>query len=291
MNSFESKKQLKFIFTLGVNKFGSSKNDVIIIQDLRASVEVDKAGGVSMSMCAIKIFGVSQSDMNAITTTWWMPSFKVRSQVEVFAIDGGVESMVFAGDIQQAQGEYQGAPDVFLSVIAFSVITAQVNAVTPLSIKGGTNVDAVFRRIAEELKLTYESVGISNAVLTDLYEAGDIISQSRAIAAAANVDLKIDNKTLVVTAKDTPRKYSAAVISKETGLIGYPIFEANGVIFRSLYNPAIIFGGPVVLKSSLPNADGAWVVNSVSYSLESEMPGGSWFCFVRCNFNGDAITK
>lgn len=45
--SFENKKALRFVITLGTGKFGSSNNDQIILQGFRASVDIDKAGGVN----------------------------------------------------------------------------------------------------------------------------------------------------------------------------------------------------------------------------------------------------
>ena len=44
MQSFDNKKQLKFLITLGTGLFGSSKNNVITLQGYRAVVEIDKAG-------------------------------------------------------------------------------------------------------------------------------------------------------------------------------------------------------------------------------------------------------
>ena len=48
MPSFENKKALRFVITLGTGKFGSSNNDTITLQGFRASADIDKAGGMMM---------------------------------------------------------------------------------------------------------------------------------------------------------------------------------------------------------------------------------------------------
>jgi hypothetical protein len=62
--SFQNKKALRFIITLGTGKFGSSNNNQITLQGFRATVDIDKAGGTQMGTLKAQIFGVSQSDMN-----------------------------------------------------------------------------------------------------------------------------------------------------------------------------------------------------------------------------------
>ena len=65
--SFDAKKQLRFVITLGTSTFDAAgKYDQIVLQGFRASVDIDKAGGVQMGTLRAKIYGVSQSDMN----TW-----------------------------------------------------------------------------------------------------------------------------------------------------------------------------------------------------------------------------
>jgi len=104
-----NKKQLKIVVTLGTKKFGSSDHDQIILQGFRASVSIDKAGGVQMGTLRAKIYGVKQQDMNSITTLQWKPGTMIPNTVEVFAIDGtATPSRVFAGNIVNAWADYQG---------------------------------------------------------------------------------------------------------------------------------------------------------------------------------------
>lgn len=290
MTSFANKKRLRFIITLGVNKFGSSNDNVIIIEGMRATAEVDKVGGLQLSSLSARIYGVSESDMKAITVLRWTPNYLIKSQIEVYAIDGRQESLVFAGDIVTAQADYQSMPDVFLSIQAAGQYNAMLQAVDPISLKGGAPVSVVMEKIAQELGLSFQSHGV-DGVLIDPYYDGDLINRARRIAQDADIELVIDDKTLTILPRNSSIPGLEPLISPSTGLVGYPIFDGTGVVFRCLYNPAIVFKGAVQLETSAPNASGRWIVDSVGAFLESEKPGGAWFSYVRGSLHGQAFTK
>ena len=83
MPSFENKKALRFVITLGTGKFGSSNNDTITLQGFRASADIDKAGGMMMGTLRAKIYGVKQADMNSVTTLQWKPGTLIPNTVVV----------------------------------------------------------------------------------------------------------------------------------------------------------------------------------------------------------------
>lgn len=105
MSSFDNTKQLKFIITLGNGNFGGAGNQ-ITLQGFRASVSIDKAGGLQMGTLRAKIWGVDQSNMNACVAYPLQPSKLtgpvVYNTIQVFAIDGTQETLVFTGNITHA---------------------------------------------------------------------------------------------------------------------------------------------------------------------------------------------
>ena len=131
MPSFDSKKQLRFVITLGTGKFGSSNNDTITLQGFRAIADIDKAGGMMMGTLRAKVFGVKQVDMNSVTTLQWKPGTLIPNTVEVFAIDGTAETLVFAGNIVNAWADYQSMPDVYLHIQAQSAFFNALKAIPP----------------------------------------------------------------------------------------------------------------------------------------------------------------
>jgi len=281
-----NKKRLKFIITLGTGKFGSSENDQITLEGYRAIADIDKAGGMMMGTLRARIYGVSQDDMNSITTLQWKPQSIIPNTVEVYADD----TLVFAGNIVNAWGDYQTMPDVYLRLQAQSAFINQLKPVSPRSFQGSIDVAKVMGQIAKDLGYSFENNGVEVS-LTDVYLANTGIEQAKELAHAANIDLYLDDKTLAITPANSPRGELIPEISAESGLIGYPTFDGIGVNFQTLFNPSISFGGRIKLETDIKQAKGEWIVTSIGHRLESEKPGGAWLSNVRGNANGLAISK
>lgn len=289
MSSFNFKKQLRFVITLGTGKFGSSENDTITLEGYRAIADIDKAGGVQMSTLRAKIYGVRQVDMSSATTLQWRPGTFIPNTVEVYAIDGSVETLVFAGNIINAWGDYGSMPDVYLHIQAQSAYFNQLKAVGPRSFKGTVDVASVMAQIARNMGYTFENNGVTTK-LSDLYLANTDLEQAKELARAAGCDLYLDDKILAITPPNVARKTLIQNISRESGLVGYPTFDGVGVNFTSLFNPAVLFGGSIKLETDIQQAAGEWIVTSVAHRLESEKPGGAWFSSIRGNASGLAVT-
>lgn len=288
MPSFDNKKQLRFVVTLGTGKFGSSNNDTITLQGFRATADIDKAGGMMMGTLRAKIYGVKQADMNSVTTLQWKTGTLIPNTVEVYAIDGPAETLVFAGNIVNAWADYQSMPDVFLHIQAQSAFFNTLKAIPPRSFKGGVDVASVMAQIARDLGYTFENNGVTTR-LVDVYLPNTGMEQAKDLARAAGCDLYLDDKILAITPPNVPRKVIIPLISLASGLVGYPTFDGVGVNFQTLFNPAITFGGSIKLETDVQQAAGEWVVTSVGHRLESEKPGGAWFSNVRGNQNGLAV--
>lgn len=279
-NSFENKKALRFVITLGTGKFDEAGNNQIILEGFQATFNVDKAGGVQMSTLRAKIYGVSASNMATITTLHWRTGDWEPNTVVVYAIDGLVETQVFAGNIVTAWGDYSSPPDVYLHIQAQAGYYAQIKAIPPRSFKGGVDVATVMRQIAFDCGLDFEDNAVQ-VQLVDVYLTGSGLEQARELAKAAGIDIYIDDKTLAITPRNVPRGGLMALISPSTGLVGYPAVDTVGVTFQTLFNPSVQFGGRVQLVTDIPQAAGEWVVASMAYHLESEKPGGAWFATIR----------
>lgn len=288
--SFQNKKQLRYVITLGTGTFGSSKNNQIILEGFRSSTTIDKAGGMQMSTLRAQIYGVAQKDMNSVTTLQWKPKSLIANTIEVYAIDGDAITLVFAGNIVNAWGDYNAAPDVFLHVQAQAGFYNQLRAVPPLSFKGQSDVAVVMKQLAEKMGYVFENNGV-NVQLTDLYLPNTGLEQARELANIAKIDMYVDDKILAITPRYSPRAGKAPLISKDSGMIGYPTFDGIGVNFTVLYNPTILFGGLILVESTILQANGQWVVTSLNHKLESEKPGGSWFTSIRGTINGLAVLR
>jgi hypothetical protein len=275
--SFANKKALRFVITLATGKFGSADNNQITLQGFRAAAEIENAGGMQMSTLKARIYGVTQADMNAATTLIWKPGSTMRNSVAVYAIDGATETMVFAGNIINAWGDYQNMPDVSLYIQAAASYDALITAAPARSFKGSIPVATAMEGLAKDMGLAFENNGVTGNI-TDMYLCYTLLQQVRDLAHMAGIDYYIANGTLAIAPKGQARMMSGIpIISPETGLIGYPTFNGYGVNFEALFNPDVLFGGAIKLVTDLTQAAGQWAVYSLNYRLESEKPGGAWF--------------
>ena len=290
MTSFNNKKGLRFVIRLGTGKFGSSNNNTVTLEGFRASVDIDKAGGMMMGTLKAKIYGVKQADMNSITTLQWKPQTWIPNTIEVFAIDGAAETLIFAGNIVNAWADYQGMPDVFLHIQAQAAFFNALKAIPPRGFKGPADVASVMGQIAVDLGYTFENNGVTTQ-LNDLYLPNTGLEQAKDLARAAGCDLYLDDKILAITPPNVPRKTLVPLISPSSGLIGYPTFDGVGVNFQVMFNPGVTFGGKIKLETDVKQAAGEWIVTSVAYQLESEKPGGVWRATIRGNANGLAVVR
>lgn len=291
MTSFSAKKRLKFIITIGSSSFNETGDNQIVLDGLRASIEVNKAGWHQMGTLRARIYGMSQYDMNAATRLQWKPQQAVPNTVQVFAIEGDVETLIYAGNVVNAWGDYQSMPDVFFNIQAQTVYFDQLKAVPGKSFNGAVDVVAVFAQLAKDMGLEFENGGVSGVKINNLHLSNTALEQAKELAQMANLMLFVDDRTLAICPLNTPRGNIAPIVSPQTGLIGYPTFDGVGLNVQTLFNRAVMFGGAIEVASDLPQAAGLWIVTSVSHRLESEKPGGAWFSTIRANANGLAITR
>lgn len=289
--SYQNKKALRFVITLGTGKFGSSNNNQITLQGYRAIVDIDKAGGMMMGTLRAQIFGVSQSDMNSITTLQWKPKAFIPNTVQVFAIDGNQETLVFSGNIVNAWGNYQTMPNVFLMIQAQAAYFNQLQAVAPTSFKGAIDVVAAMSQLASNMGLTFENNGVSGISLQNQYLPNTYLEQAKTLAQAAGIWLYVDGEILAITPENQPRKKPIPLISPATGMKGYPTFDGIGVNFETLFNPSLVFGGQVQIETDIPQAAGVWITTTIAYKLESEKPDGNWLAMVRGTKTGLAVVS
>jgi hypothetical protein len=279
--SFDNPKELRFVITLGAGSFGSSNANTITLQGYRAIVDIDKAGGMLMGTLRAQIYGVSQADMNAIATYKYYKKGASPNAVQVFAIDGVQESLIFSGNIVNAWGDYNAQPDVFLMIQSQAAYFAQINPAAPTSYKGGIDAVSAMQQLATNMGLTFENNGVSGIQLANQYLPNTTLEQAKTLAAAAGIWLYVDIGVLAIAPVNGVRLGVTPIVSPETGLNGYPTFDGVGVNFKSFFNPAIRFGGSVQIQSSIQVATGTWIAVSISLRLESEKKDGAWFMTVR----------
>ena len=65
-------------------------------------------------------------------------------------------------------------------------------------------------------------------------------------------------------------------------MVAYPELFSAQLIVKSLFNPQIIPGGKITVQSEITPANGTWIINTLTYELESTTPHGKWFETMEC---------
>lgn len=273
-----TKKILELTITLGSGTFGENVGDTVTLSGFRMTADVMNPGGDSMGMCQIRVFGLSESVMNKLTTIGAV-NWAIKAKNGVLLAAGDVEGMsnVFVGTIFDAWADYNAAPDVAFNIIAYSGLVAALKPVGATSYKGPTDVAAIMQDIASsEMGISFDNNGV-DVKLSSPYLSGTALAKVRQIAQAANIEWDIDNNTLVIWPSNKPRQGTVPLISPDTGMVGYPTLSSKGMTVRMLFNPKVKFGQDIEVQSTIPMACGTWRTFSLAHNLSSEMDGGPWF--------------
>ncbi|EHM02023.1 hypothetical protein HMPREF9946_01541 [Acetobacteraceae bacterium AT-5844] len=281
------KRRLRVSVTLGryVNQNGTvtpafveSGKDTVIFDGLRASAVINRPGGDFMTALHLRVFGMPESLMNQISTLGALPMAGRNNTVIVEAGDDAAGmSVAFTGTIINAWANMNDEPQVSFEIIAHTGGYDAVNTAPVTSYNGSVAAATVIEGIAKAMVRAFLNQGV-NATLVNPYYPGTLIDQLHACAREAGIFFEDDGKLITIWPRDGyAAKDDALIVSKATGLIGYPAFTANGIIARCLYRPEMRLGSKVSVVSSLTPASGQFRIFSISHVLEAEIPDGQWF--------------
>ncbi len=274
-------KTIRTAITMGEGTF-DSKNNTVIIEGLATSVRCEKAGGQDKSKCSIDITGLDLKKMEQLTTLAFLPLTTKKNVVSVLAGEQGQAlSLVFKGEIETAYGDFNFVPDIVFKVNAITGSYPDQIASAPISVNGTASIEGMFGQFAVDAGYTLQNDGVTGSIQDTIFN-GSPIEKIKKLAKQVNCEFLIDDDTLIIFPKGGKRSGNTPLITKDTGLIGYPNFNNDGVQFKSLYNPAIRIGGLVQVQSIVPKATGIWKVTKLGHSLDAySKRGTNWFTEVQ----------
>lgn len=311
-----TEKAIDITIRLGTGTFGQTGKNTVKLSNLRMIVSVLKAGYPSMDTATARVYGVTQSVMNSVSTLGIpLTMYRAGNAMLIEAGDkGGAMFTVFNGYLGQAYQNFDDAPETCLELVGWA---GQAEAITPteaVSYSGSVDVATIMSNIAKKQGWNFENNGVKIQV-SNPYLWGTAIQQVHDLARTANIEAYLDSGKSPIVLAIWPRYQTRGgtkpLISPQSGLIGYPKFQSSGMSFRCLFNPNIQFGSQIIMQSStgstartvtpgdvsqanasgtnLPpttntgGPNGEWyVISPLSYDLSAQMPGGPWFCEVNC---------
>lgn len=274
--------------------FAGRGGSAITISGARTVVRAENAGSPSSPAARISIFGLRQELMNQLQTLGPQYDQVLANSITVTAGDAdGTMSTVHSGTIMNAYADYNAAPNV---PMIFMSQTNGKDAVVPADateFTGTIDVATAMAGFAKQMSLGFENNGIQIKLPSQTFR-GSLWQQVQALATAAHIEVANVNGNLCIWpfAGYRTSQSDVPVISKETGMIGYPTFwQQDGMIVRTLFNPKINYGALVEIKTSIGliggkdlTKGGRYVVQKLDLALDSLQPNGLWeaslYCYV-----------
>lgn len=265
--------------------FGPSRSNTTTIQGRRVSATIANVGIVSRAMASIQIFGMTQSDMNALSSQAQF-NYYSQNQVTVTILAGDLVngmSIAFEGNLTSALADYSDMPNISFNIIAVQLYNTAIDQAPAMSFPGAASIGTICQQIANQMGLTLENNGCT-AVLSNQVLNGSTLDKLRTATQAAGVLYIIENGTLAIWPNGSYRtsQTNTPTVSPANGMVGYPQSTSIGVNFRSLYNSKLKYGSMITMQSSIQPACGQWVIYNLTHILESIKPGGSWFTDAQC---------
>ena len=285
MSSF-TKKIITVNLTLSSGTFEGTDSNTVTLTGLRTECHIEKGGHPSKNKAKLKIFGMTQSQMNQLTALAFKPLAVRNNLLQVLAGDDSGMSVAFAGTITGAWAVYHSPPNLYFHIEALTGFYPAIKPVAPTSKKGGGDVGAMMGNLAAQMGYTFSNQGVTTQ-LSNPYLSGTAYQQAAALADAADCEFIVDDDELVITPRGAARTGVAPLLSKDTGMKEYPEFDKKGIKVECLYNPAVQLGGLIVVQSIVKAATGTWRVNGLTHQLESEKPGGKWNSIIKASYVGN----
>lgn len=271
---------LSVTFTLGEGSFGTDGSNNVTLEGLRISSKIVKAGGYSMATLNMRVYGMTKSQMDKLSTLGLEIALFRRNTVLLQAGDetSGVGT-VFTGTITNAWADFQAQPEVAFYVEAHEGLIEALKPSPARSYTGPTDISVIMSGLAEEMGVPFENNGVS-VILPTPYFFGSARNQAWAAAKQANIGITLDNNILAIWNKGQARGTVVPLLSPTTGMVGYPAYTSKGIMVKTVFNPAIGFQSKIKVESSLTPASGEWIIYSLDHDLEANLPGGQWFSMI-----------
>jgi hypothetical protein len=281
------KRTINLTFRLGRDTNGVQYNftegnfDQVSVTGLRIQATIASAGAPSMGEASVIVHGLTPSLMNQLSSVSRLNGGQVTTRFYQMIIEAGDAiagmSTIFQGQVSLATVDMSGAPDSTLHITAHAGLFEAVKTTAALSFPGVADVANIMQNLAVQNNYSFENNGVT-AKLSTPYFHGSPKQQMEACANAANINWTLDNGTCAIWPKGGRRGGSIPLISPGTGMIGYPSNAGLGgsIAVKTLFNPQLRIGGNCQVQSSLPFANGTFVMFGIAHDLESETPNGLW---------------
>ena len=268
---------LRFDFTNKTGSFDNQGNNKISITNARATVSINTVVGITGTTAEFSIYGLSLdriADLSGRADGIVSPSEGQAINVDIFADD----SLVFSGGMNSSIANMNSAPESSLMITATANADLQSKVASPFSARGAQNLTDVISAICSSAGYQAAFNGLKGMTTSGSpHLEGSVFDQLHQACSGYGLAMSVTPPNKIeFWPSDNVRDDVIPYISKEYGLIGYPVFSNGGIMFQTQYSSLLIIGRYIDMKTELPHASGRYKLTSVRHELSSWAPNGSW---------------
>lgn len=280
-----SKKVIETHLTLASGSFGGQGNTKII-RGLATDVSIERPGLPDKDKARVKIYNLPLQEMEQLTTLAFKPLQVRKNIIRIFAGSENDLSEVFNGDITSAFGNFNNAPDPVFEIEALCGYYASIQPSPPTSISGSTSVADIISKIAHGIGYSFINQGVTSSLRNAVLN-GSPMEQAINAAKQVGAQLLVNDTIMTLLNANEALSGNAVLLNKKTGMIGYPTFNNEGIIVKSIYNKAFKFNGLVKVESIVPKATGVWRITKLTHNLSAfNSQGGQWISEIEATYTG-----
>ena len=276
-----TKKQIR----IGLALYKDEQKRTLVYEGVETHVSIEKPGEPDQNKATVEMYNLTMDAMRDMTTLSFRPLQTKKNLIVIFAGDEteGM-SQCFAGEIDTAYADFSGAPTIKMHIEAAAGSYPSLKASPPIAVKGSQSAASLIEQFAKESGYTFLNNGVSASVKNAVLN-GSPVQKMRAVAGMVGCELLIDDNVVKIQPYDKGLDEGNAVLmSKDSGMLGYPTFTSEGISLKCLYNPDLQLGGMIEVDTVVPGAKGTWKITKLSHSLVANATSpGDWFSSIEAS--------
>ena len=222
----------------------------------RISCRIVSAGSPSMGTADIAIYGMTLSDMNALSTIGTQFNQIGKNKVSIYAGDSAQSmKLAFQGTIYMAWMDGQAQPDVPFRVNAYGGLYEAVAKAEPTSVEGSADIAQIVQQIAKKAGLQFENNGVK-VKISNPYLPGTAREQILNIARAAGIEWTIENGTVAIWNSAKGRQ------GRNVTLSPYPPHFSNAAHARAKL--FVVFAAATAISAILSATTGSLALEAIA---------------------------
>lgn len=269
-----SDKLLRFEFENYTGAFDDKGNTSLSISNCKAMCKVSYYGNSAGFQTEVTLYGLGLELIAALSAKGIGPYTDqlARIGMTIYAND----TQVFAGQILSSYANMNAVPDASLVISAMAGLELGRRAAKPFSLQGSQPYKDMLEAICKNNGYTFRGVGIDGIIATNPYFNGSVLDQIRYACNAAGISYAVNGKNITAWRQGKKVDDVVPLVSKDYGLIGYPVFTPSGITFQSQFSTYLAQGRYVKLITDLPHASGTYQLFAVDHYLSSWVQDGPW---------------